>query len=76
MDLWGKYDIALIHGNSYYLLMIDDATRYITVEFLKTKDQAVQRIKDYMAYLRVWDKTPLTICADCGTEFVNVSLMS
>jgi hypothetical protein len=32
MDLWGKYDIAEIHGNSYYLLMIDDATWYITVE--------------------------------------------
>jgi hypothetical protein len=46
------------------------------VEFLKTKDQAVQRIKNYMAYLRVQDKTPLAICADCGTEFVKVSLMS
>jgi len=42
MDLWGKYNMELIHGNQYYLLMIDDAARYITIEFLKTKDQAVQ----------------------------------
>jgi hypothetical protein len=36
MDLLGKYDIASIHGNQYYLLMmIDDITRNITVEFLK-----------------------------------------
>ena len=40
MDLWGKYDVASINGNQYYLLMIDDAARYITVKFLKTKDQA------------------------------------
>ena len=37
IDLWGKYDIMSIHGNSYYLLMVDDASRYITVEFLKAK---------------------------------------
>jgi len=42
MDLWGKYNVESIHGNQYYLLMIDDAARYITIEFLKTKDQAVQ----------------------------------
>jgi len=42
MDLWGKYDVESIHSNQYYLLMIDDAAQYITVEFLKTKDQAVQ----------------------------------
>jgi len=25
MDLWGKYDVASINGNQYYLLMVDDA---------------------------------------------------
>src|SRR5947208_17130001 len=40
INLWGKYDIESIHGNSYYLLLIDDASRYMTVEFLKTKSQA------------------------------------
>ena len=74
MDLWGKYDVALIHGNQYYLLMIDDAARYITIEFLKTKDQAAQKIMNYMTYLKVWDRTPCAICADRGTEFVNQSL--
>jgi hypothetical protein len=43
MDLWGKYDTASIHGNHYYLLMIDDSTRYITTEFLKKKDEAAQK---------------------------------
>jgi len=74
MDLWGKYDVALIHGNQFYLLMIDDATWYITIEFLKTKDQVAQKIRNYMTYLKAWDKNPCAIHADQGTEFVNENL--
>ncbi len=74
MDLWGKYDVASINGNQYYLLMIDDAARYVTVEFLKTKDQAAQKIKNYMTYLKARGKTPHAIRADRGTEFVNENL--
>ena len=74
MDLWGKYDVASIHGNQYYLLLIDDAAQYITVEFLKTKDQAAQKIKNYMTYLKAQSKTPSAIRADRGTEFVNENL--
>jgi hypothetical protein len=37
IDLWGKYAIRSINNNQYYLLMIDDAKRYITVEFIKEK---------------------------------------
>jgi len=74
MDLWGKYDVASIHGNQYYLLMIDDAARYITVEFLKTKDQAAQRIRNYMTYLKARDRNPCAIHANQGTEFVNQGL--
>ncbi len=51
MDLWGKYDITSINGNQYYLLLVDDATRYVTVYFLKKKDQAVQKIQHYLTYL-------------------------
>ena len=40
VDLWGKYDKALIHGNYYYLLLVDDASQYTTVVFLKGKNQA------------------------------------
>jgi gag-pre-integrase-like protein len=37
IDLWGKYDVTSIRGNQYYLLLIDDATRYVTLKFLKAK---------------------------------------
>jgi len=74
MDLWGKYDVMSINRNQYYLLMVDDAMHYVTVKFLKMKDQAAQKIMDYMTYLKAQGKTPCTICADRGTEFVNETL--
>ena len=74
MGLWGKYDVASINGNQYYLLMVDDAACYITVKFLKTKDQAAQKVMDYMTYLKVQGKTPCAIHANRGTEFVNETL--
>jgi len=74
MDLWGKYDVMSIHGHSYYLLMVDDASRYITVKFLKAKSDATAKIKDYLAYLAVRDKTPCALRMDRGTEFVNEEL--
>jgi len=60
-DLWGKYEIASINGSQYYLLLINDATCYITVRFLKTKDQAAQQTKNYFTYLSVREKQPHAI---------------
>ena len=74
VDLWGKYDIESIQGNSYYLLLIDNASRYTTVEFLKSKSQAAQRIKDHMAYLKARGRSPCAIQMDRGTKFVNEDL--
>ncbi len=40
IDVWGKYSVSSINGFQYYLLMVDDASWYIMIEFLKSKDQA------------------------------------
>jgi len=76
MDLWGKYDVMSIHRHSYYLLMVDDASWYITVEFLKAKSEATAKIKNYLAYLVARDKTPCALQMDRGTEFVNEELQT
>ena len=52
INLWEKYDKRSINDNQYYLLLIDDAVRHIMIKFLKTKDQATQKVKDYMTYLK------------------------
>ena len=51
IDVWGKYDVTSINGHQYYLLFVDDATCYITVNFLKRKDEASARVKDYIVHL-------------------------
>ena len=37
IDLWGKYSVNSIEGNQYYILFVDDYSRYVTVKFLKQK---------------------------------------
>ena len=74
MDLWGKYEISSISGHQYYLLLVDDATRYITVYFLKGKHEAAQQVKNYMTHLHVCSITTHGIRVDHGTEFINKNL--
>src|SRR5260221_10460468 len=64
VDLSGKYDKNSINGNKYYLLLVDDASRYTTVDFLKKKNQAAQHIKDYMTHQIARGKSPCAIRMD------------
>ena len=53
--------------------MVDDASRRITIDFLKAKEHAGQEIVNYLATLCTQNKTPCAIRTDRGTEFVNDS---
>jgi len=74
IDLWGKYNISSINGSYYYLLMIDNATRYTSLAFLKTKDQAEDKLKQYLTHLTTHDKIPHALRLDKGSEFLNANL--
>jgi hypothetical protein len=76
IDVWGKYDVASINGHQYFILMVDDVARYVTIQFLKTKDQAAQWVKDYLAYLKTHGKSPRAIRTDRGHEFLNEHLQN
>jgi hypothetical protein len=76
IDLWGKYQIQSIHGNQYYILFVDDAARYVTVFFLKKKEDAGQHVKSYLTNLKTHDKNPNAIRVDRGSEFLNQTLYS
>jgi len=75
IDVWGKYSVSSINGFQYYLLMVDDASQYVTVEFLKSKDQATQKVKNYFTHLEVQGRTPKVIRIDHGCKFINNSLL-
>ena len=74
IDLWGKYSITSINRNQYYILFVDDAERFTTTEFLKGKGEALQKVKEYLTYLKTQDKKPKAIHVDRGKEFINDNL--
>lgn len=48
----GKYKVMSLEGNQYYILFVDDTARYITIDFLKRKDQVNIKVKVYLIYLK------------------------
>jgi hypothetical protein len=74
IDLWGKYAVHSINGNQYYILFVDDYSCYVTVQFLKSKDQAAQSVRDYITHLNNREITTRAIRVDRGTEFINEPL--
>jgi len=74
IDLWGKYAVQSINGNKYYLAMVDDAKRYVTVNFCKEKTEAAQLVINYLAHQIANGRIPRAIQIDRGKEFVNQKL--
>ena len=74
IDLWGKSLNASIHGNQYYISYVDDCTQHILVHFLKLKTEAVQKIEDYLTFLKNNGMKPCAIHVDGGGEFINNDL--
>ncbi len=75
VDVWGKYDVVLIKKFQYYLLFVDDTSQYVIVEFLKSKDQAAQKVKNYFTHLETQGKMPKAMHIDRGHKFINDSLL-
>ena len=76
IDLWGKYQIQSINGNQYYILFVDDYSRYVTVQFLKTKNEAAKAVQNYLSHLITQGINTRAIRVDRGTEFVNDNLQT
>ena len=76
MDVWGKYRLTSINGNLYYIIFIDDASRFITINCMKTKLEVVQKVKNYLMHRQTQGKTPKAIRFNCGKEFLNEELVT
>ena len=74
IDLWGRYSVVSINRHQYYIVFVDDAGRYIIVDFLKGKDGALQKVKKYLTYLKTQGQNPRAIQVDGGKEFINQNL--
>ena len=74
IDVWGKYSIESINGNQYYTIFVDDAARYTTINFMKKKSDAAEKVKNYLTYLKTQGNLPKAIRFDNGKEFLNQGL--
>ena len=73
-DLWEKYCVTSLHGNQYFMMIVNDNSRYVTVEPLKKKSNANQHVKNHLTYLENHEKRPESIRIDEGKEFDNQDL--
>jgi len=69
-DLCGPISPATPGGRRYFLLLVDDATRYMWVALLTTKDMAADAIKHLQAVAEKQSGKKLrTLRTDNGREF-------
>ncbi|KAI0992839.1 hypothetical protein K3495_g15345, partial [Podosphaera aphanis] len=70
-DVWGSPNVKHTPGgNQYFILFIDDYTRYITVELMKNKASVKQKLMNYCSYIHTQhNRWPKEIKADNAAEF-------
>jgi transposase InsO family protein len=70
IDLCGPITPATVGGNKYFLLVVDDHTRFMWIEVIRTKDEAFARFRKIRARGEVQGKCKLfAFRSDCGGEF-------
>jgi transposase InsO family protein len=63
-------------GNKYFLLLVDDLSRYMWVVVIPSKDRAVAAIKDIQAWAEGESGLKMkALRTDCGCEFTATEFM-
>ncbi|GJU57362.1 integrase, catalytic region, zinc finger, CCHC-type containing protein [Tanacetum coccineum] len=75
MDLCSPIRVASINGKKYILVIVDDFSRYMWVNFLCSKDETPNIIKKFIAQAQLNYKAKVCkIRTDNGTKFKNATL--
>lgn len=71
-DLCGKMNEKSFNRGEYFIIFIDDATRYTWIYILQTKDQAFEKFKIWKAEAENWTRKSLKILrSDGGGEYMS-----
>ena len=74
-DVWGKARTRSLEGAEYFISFIDDATRMVTVMFMKVKSEAAGHIKQFVNEIeRRFDRKTKYLRFDNGKELVNAEM--
>ncbi|GKB14030.1 retrovirus-related pol polyprotein from transposon TNT 1-94 [Tanacetum coccineum] len=76
MDLCGPMRVKSINKKWYVLVIVDDYSRYTWVHFLRSKDEAPEKIKTFLKKIQVLLQALVIIVrTDNGTKFKNQVLI-
>ena len=72
MDLCGKMETEALSGSYYFMSLINDYSRRIWIYFLKTKDQAFGKFKEWHAMVENESRQKLKMVrSNRGGEFTS-----
>ncbi|GAB2287662.1 hypothetical protein Dimus_037947 [Dionaea muscipula] len=72
-DLWGPSRVVTPGGNRYFLSIVDDFSRSVWVYLLKSKDQTLDKFKDWKNLVEnQMNKRVKILRTDNGLEFCNI----
>nr|GEX46638.1 hypothetical protein [Tanacetum cinerariifolium] len=75
MDLCGPMRVESINGKKYFLVIIDDYSRFTWTHFLRSKDETPKVLIDFLRLVqRGLHAQVRTFQTDKGTEFLNKTL--
>jgi hypothetical protein len=74
LNVWGKFLVQSIDKNQYFIGLIDNHTRYVTIEGLSLKHNAACKVKDYILSLKVYRKILHAIHCNEGGKFLSRDL--
>lgn len=76
-DVCGPMRTVTPGGCRYFLILIDDFTRFTVVYFLKKKSEVPQRVQEYVQFVKTeFGRTPKIIRSDHGGEYQSATLDS
>ena len=75
-DVWGPARVPSVNGYRYYISFVNDASQRVALYYMKTKDEASEKVKHYLTYIEhQGQKCPKVIRADNRCEYVNKDLI-
>ncbi|GJS06059.1 retrovirus-related pol polyprotein from transposon TNT 1-94 [Tanacetum coccineum] len=75
MDLCGPMWLESINGKKYFLVIVDDYSRYTWTHFLRSKDETPEVLIDFLRLVqRGLDAQVRIVQTDKGTKFLNKTL--
>lgn len=77
MDVWGPAPIPSINNHKYYLLIVDEYSRFSWLFPLELKSKVFQTFRDFHIMIEKSLGLPIrSIQTDCGGEFLNLKFQN